>query len=316
MNRPSLPRALLAALLLFECALSVGADEGRARHQQTASRRPIRHSVQVGEHPLCLWEKRAASATRSILLLHGRTWSGLPDFDLQVPGERRSLMDALVERGYATYALDLRGYGGTPRDESGWLSPGRAAEDLAAALEWIAEHDGIESRPALLGWSLGSTVAQLCVQSYPGKVSDLILFGYWYDPEQPIEAGGDPAEPERRANTAASAAADFITEGIITQTAVEAYVEACLAADPIRVDWRHMHEFNALDAGKVNVPTLLLQGEFDPYVDTRAHAQVFSDLGHADRQWVVVPGGDHAALLEDTQPAFVWALTSFLERPR
>jgi len=36
-----------------------------------------------------------------VLLIHGRTWSGRPDFDLQVSGESRSFMDALVAQGYA-----------------------------------------------------------------------------------------------------------------------------------------------------------------------------------------------------------------------
>src|SRR5262245_3416532 len=104
---------------------------------------------------LTLWRKAPAHPRRAILLIHGRTWSGRPDFDLQVPGEQRSFMDALVAQGYAAYALDLRGYGGTPRDASGFLTPVRAAEDVAAALRAIGD------RPVLFGWSLGSMVAQL-----------------------------------------------------------------------------------------------------------------------------------------------------------
>ena len=83
-----------------------------------------------GGHSLALWEKRAPQPKRAIVLVHGRTWSSLPDFDLQVSGEHRSLMDALVAKGYAVYALDLRGYGATARDRTGWNSPDQAAEKL------------------------------------------------------------------------------------------------------------------------------------------------------------------------------------------
>src|SRR5712672_3450325 len=72
---------------------------------------------------LTMWRKAPAQPRRAVLLIHGRTWSGRPDFDLQVPGESRSFMDALVAQGYAAYALDLRGYGGTPRDATGFLTP-------------------------------------------------------------------------------------------------------------------------------------------------------------------------------------------------
>ena len=90
---------------------------------------PTRHTVSAAGHPVAVWEKSAAGADEAILLVHGRTWSALPDFDLQVEGEELSLMDGLVEAGYAVYAVDLRGYGETLRDESGWLTPGRAADD-------------------------------------------------------------------------------------------------------------------------------------------------------------------------------------------
>ena len=83
------------------------------------------HTVDSDGHAMAVWEKSPDQPRGVILLLHGRTWSGVPDFDLQVPGEDLSLMDGLVERGWSTFALDLRGYGRTSRDETGWTSPDR-----------------------------------------------------------------------------------------------------------------------------------------------------------------------------------------------
>ena len=62
-------------------------------HAQMA---PVRLSVSSDGHPLTLWARSAPNAKGVIVLLHGRTWSALPDFDLQVPGERLSVMQALV----------------------------------------------------------------------------------------------------------------------------------------------------------------------------------------------------------------------------
>ena len=276
---------------------------------------PIKHTVQSDGHPMALWEKRAAKPTRAIVLLHGRTWSSLPDFDLQVPGEHRSLMDALVAKGYAVYALDLRGYGGTPRDASGWVNPNRSAADLAAAVEWVTKNSGVTGKPALFGWSNGSTVAHLMAQQHPELISSLVLFGYWKDPDSLSVPGPDTIVPKRAATTAKAAASDFITP-TISARAIELYVKAALAADPVRSDWRRMEEYNALSPAKLTVPTLLITGEHDPLAPEASQRKFFDRLTVKDKQWVTIKQGDHAALLEDMQPEFVRVMTTFIERKR
>jgi hypothetical protein len=41
---------------------------------------------------------------------------------------------------------------------------------------------------------------------------------------------------------------------------------------------------------------------------------VFTRLGTLDRQWVVIPGGDHVAFLGDAAPGMIAAIRGFLER--
>ena len=121
----------------------------------------VRHTVTADGHPVAVWEKSPPQAKEAILLVHGRTWSTVPDFDLQVEGEELSLMDGLVEQGYAVYGIDLRGYGETPRDETEWFTPDRAVKDLAGTLEWIADQKDWNTKPHLFGWSMGSTHSHL-----------------------------------------------------------------------------------------------------------------------------------------------------------
>lgn len=278
----------------------------------------VRHDVEADDgHAIAVWEKSPSQPKGVIVLLHGRTWSGVPDFDLQVPGKPRSLMDALVGRGYATYAVDLRGYGGTPRDASGWVTPDRAEKDLSAVLQWITRRHEALGKPAVLGWSLGSLVAQLAAQRHPESMSALVLYGYPRDPDEPTKGATPTTErkPPAKANTAENAASDFISPKVIDQATVDAYVKASLAADPVRADWKDMHEFGSLDPARVHVPTLVLYGERDPYASVESQAKLFARLGNPDRAVVMIAGGDHAAHLEDTGPAFVHALVSFLERP-
>jgi alpha-beta hydrolase superfamily lysophospholipase len=284
-----------------------------------------RREVRVDGHPLSVWSKRPPTeVSGSILLVHGRTWSARPNFDLSVPGSATSvsLMDALVARGYAVYALDQRGYGGTPRDASGWLTPDRAMRDVSAVLDWVRarEETGNGSRtrrvparrPVLLGYSRGAQVAMLVAQRHPEQLAGVVLYGY---PAYAPPAAGfvDPPLPPRQRTTAEGAAEDFISPAVTPPGVKEAYVRTATQMDSIRVDWRLESQFSAIDPSQVHVPTLLLDGERDPYANASNHPAFFARLGTPDRWWVVLPGADHVAHLE-LRNAFVNALVAFMER--
>lgn len=302
-SRPARWSAAVSLLLLFVI-------QGTAAY---AAPKLQQLSVPADGHTLTLWGREVARPKAVIVLIHGRTWSALPDFDLQVPGEQRSVMQSLNARGYSAFALDMRGYGKTPRDSTGWLTPDRAARDVVQTLEWLAQTKKVQ-RPVLLGWSMGSLVSQLAAQRRPELISSLILFGYPRDPDNPAPAQALPDEPARAANTKEAAASDFISPEVVSQKVIDTYVAAALRADPVRVDWNRPEEYRELDPTRIVVPTLLLQGERDPLTPSDAQAKFFTRLSTADRQWIVLPGGDHAALIEDTHPAFIAAISSFIQR--
>lgn len=277
-----------------------------------ASRPAIRHPLTVDGATLALWEKRAGAPTATLLLIHGRTWSALPNFDLHVAGERRSVMDALVQQGIAAYALDLRGYGASARDATGWLTPERAADDVHAALEWINRaNPRLARRAALLGYSRGAQVALLTAQRHPEAMSALILFGF---PATIRQGPSSANEPPRAPNTAENAASDFITPGAAPPPVVAAYVAQALAANPVRVDWRNEPQF-VFVAEKITMPTLVLYGARDPFL-TADSATFFAALATPDRAFVVLPDSDHAAHVENSQRAWIHAIREFLRQPR
>ena len=295
---------LLSSLLLLTIASA-----------QPAVRQPLRHDVVVDGHRLAVWEKRPAQPRAAILLVHGRTWSSLPNFDLQVPGERRSMMDALVDVGLDVYAVDLRGYGGTPRDSTGWLTPDRAVADVRAVVDWIRVSAGAARRPLyLLGLSRGSLIAAYFAQQSPEKVAGLVLLGFGLDVDARIAASDSPSTAPRRRNTADAAAADFITADAVSRATVDAFVRAALRADPIYVDWRDEHQFNGFAASKLFVPTLLVHGELDPSAPVLLEGKLFTRLATSDKAWIVLPGADHAAHLEKSQMDLVRAIAWFIRR--
>ncbi len=293
-------RVTVTTLLLLAAA-----SDGWAQQQ------PAGHTVPSDGHPLRVWEKQGDEPRRAILLVHGRTWSSLPDFDLRTDSENLSFMDALAARDFDVYAVDLRGYGGTPRDSTGWNTPVKAARDVTRVLEWVRERNQ-ETPVFLFGWSLGSMVAHLVTQQHPELIDGVILYGYPVDPERrgSIESKSDT--PLRRENTADDARSDFITPGAISREAMDAYVDAALAADPVKVDWKDVSEFGRLSPSGVTVPLLLVHGESDPLVSWKVHSKLFTDITSVDRWWVVIAGGDHAVILEHARGKLVKAVADFV----
>lgn len=271
----------------------------------------LKHEVYADGHVIVVWEKSVENAKGVILLHHGRTWSSLPDFDLQVVGEDLSLMDGFNQQGFSVWAMDARGYGQTARDASGWNTPNRAAKDISIVLQWLS--DKTQDKIHLWGWSMGSMLSQLAAQQHPENIQSLTLFGY------PLALGFVMAHnvqnlaPPKAPTSAKAAASDFVVPGSISQNAIDEYVRHALQADPVRADWHYQHQYNALNAAKLSMPVLLLQGEFDPLAHTDMYADIFSKLPNANKQWVVLKGGDHAALLERTRGKLIHATTHFIE---
>lgn len=276
---------------------------------------PERHTVPSDGHPMAVWARRPAQPRAAVLLVHGRTWSSRPDFDLQVPGMQRSVMLSLATERVAAYAVDLRGYGETPRDASGWLTPRRSAVDVSNVLAWVGRQHPTLPRPALVGWSRGAAVAMLAAQAAPDRLSALVLFGFAFDPDLDFVDVTLPDKPAMIRNTAANAASDFISPPVTPDAVVKAFVAQALRADPVLADLRSDAEFNALDPARLRTPTLVLYGERDPGVLHEDAGKFFARLATPDRQLVVLPGADHAAQLEDTHAAWIAAVINFLARP-
>ena len=284
-----------------------------------AARPPVRHDVVVDGHHLAVWEKKPAQSRAVIVLLHGRTWSSLPNFDLQVQGERRSFMDALAEAGLDVFAVDLRGYGATERDDSGWVTPDRAIADVHAVLAWIRQRPAQARLPVyLFGLSRGAMVAAMVAQQRPEALAGVVLLGFGFDPDAQIPVsdppGGRGGRPAMARNVADAAAADFVTKDAFTPATVTAFVRAALKADPVRADWRDEHQFNAFRPAQMQAPVLLVHGDRDPEAPMAVEAKLFTRFGTPDKAWVVLPGADHAAHLEKSQVQLVRTIVWFIRR--
>ncbi|WP_349656806.1 alpha/beta fold hydrolase [Xanthomonas sp. 10-10] len=268
---------------------------------------------------LAVWSRAPAKPRGTVLLVHGRTWSSLPNFDLQVPGEAgdtRSVLAAFARAGLAAYAVDLRGYGGSARDPSGWNTPARAVRDVEQVLAWVARQHPDLPPPALIGYSNGARVALLVGQQQPQALSALVLYGFPDDVDAPPTDAPTPAQPLRARTTSAAAGEDFITANAAPTRVRAAYQAQAVAADPVRTDWRAMEQFAFQPERVTTLPVLLLRGVDDPIATQADNAHLFARLGSEDRSWVTLPRADHVAHVEDTHAAWVETVVGFLRRPR
>jgi alpha-beta hydrolase superfamily lysophospholipase len=291
-------------LLLF-CCLSTAAW---ADSQPKLERLTVESSGQ----PLAVWSRRSEHPRGVVVLVHGRTWSARTAFDFESHGASRSWLKALSAAHLATYAVDLRGYGETPRDATGWITPTTAAQDVEAVLSFVAHrHPGLPP-PVLLGWSRGSKISALVATRAQQPLTALILYAYTLDPNAPPANGPAMGKAPAAANTAAAAREDFISPQVASSVLIQDFVDKALAVDPTRVDVCCDSEFLQIRPEAIHVPTLLIQGARDPAIKRDVAAAFFAHLGAEDRRWVVVGRGDHAAHLEDTAAQVTSAVTDFI----
>jgi pimeloyl-ACP methyl ester carboxylesterase len=276
---------------------------------------PDRFTVTSDRHPMAVWARIPPNPRGAVLLVHGRTWSSRPDFDLQVPGLRRSVLMSLAAQGLAAYAVDMRGYGETPRDDTGWLTPNRAAADILNVLAWVTQRHPTLPKPALVGWSRGAAHAMLAAMQSPTKMSALVLFGFAFAPDAEFQDSVAPDKPLMLKNTAADAASDFVSPNVTPPAVVQAFVAQALRSDPVTADLKNDKEFNALKPENLIVPTLVLFGERDINVPPSDASAFFAAIDTPDKAMAMLPGADHAAQLEDTHDAWIAAVVNFVTRP-
>ena len=274
---------------------------------------PDRITVNAAGQQLTVWSRLPQQARVAVVLVHGRTWSARPAFDFESHANNLSLLRNLVAAGFATYAVDLPGYGASARDPTGWLSPTRAAEDVEAVLRVVAQRHANLPPPVLLGWSRGSKISALVATRANAPISALILYAYNLDPNAPPFYGPAAGEPPAVRNTVESARSDFVSPKVASPELVQDFVKAALSADPTQAPVCCDAEFRAIRPESIRVPTLLIHGARDPAFNSAVASAFFGQLAAAERRWVIVGNADHAAHLEETAPEVTAAMVDFIQ---
>jgi len=275
----------------------------------------VRDGLRIHLWQKCLpgQETAAAQAGKVALLIHGSTWSGRPDFDLQV--RDYSLMDFLARNGYDVWAIDIHGYGKSDKTDKDWSDTASAALDLGCALDYICGLRKI-SKVDVLGWSWGTMIAGLYVADHLDRIAKLILYGNVWKGRPGWKRIPAPQKPYRT-NTDAGARSDFIP-GQFEQDVVDAYAQVALKTDPQSPNGALVDSSTKLpmvSPERIAVPTLIIRPEKDFVSSPEEMLEFFGKLKTADKSYVCLPEGGHAIHLEKGHHRFQQVVLAFFDRP-
>jgi pimeloyl-ACP methyl ester carboxylesterase len=227
---------------------------------------------------------------------------------------------ALAAEGYRVICYDHRGIGASPRG-SGEISMSTLAADATSLLDAL----GI-GQVHVLGWSLGSCVAQELAITYPERVKSLILANTWHRTDgyqralftsfRHLWATGE-AEIAWTAQTAASFSPELLDSPAFGQVMSEISpalprIEAQKATvvEQWSADLAHDTEGRL---SSIACPTLVVTGEQDLVTPARQGRAVAEAIPGAQLESVRGPGSSHA-LAWERQDEFVRTVVGFLGR--
>ncbi len=259
------------------------------------------------------FEKSFTKTKKIVLLVHGATWTGRPDFDLQI--RDYSLMDFLAKNGYDVWAIDIHGYGRSEKTDKDWSDTSSAAGDIGAAVDYITKLRGVE-KMNILGWSWGTQTTGLYTMRHPEKVEKLILFAMAWKPPPGMKLPAPPTE-QYRVNDEKAARSDFIP-GQFEPDVVDLYVKEALKEVPkapngVRVDM--LTKLPLIDPAAIKVPTLIIRPEKDFLSSEAQTLEFFQKLGTTYKSYAFLPDGGHAILLEKNYRKFQNVVLGFLNQP-
>ena len=239
---------------------------------------------------------------KQILLVHGLTYSS-HEFDIDY--KDYSLVRRLAREGYAVWRLDIAGYGRSSEVKNGFLPDSDyAAEDINAAVEQIVKESG-DRKIDVLGWSWGTITAGRFAVNHPEHLDRLVLYA-------PILCGigeADVIEPFHH-NSWEHAADDFqrSTDGTIDYDITDPVVvelfcsgswhyDGDLSPNGGRRDVCVPKMQRLIDLSGITVPTLLICGDSDPYLNYELIDSALDELPEGS-SLEMITGASHVAYIE------------------
>ena len=293
---------IICALLLTGCDVNIkmSAPEARSSVEYSDELFPLeRNGIELYLDRVSI---KDADPEKNILLIHGVTYSS-HEFDIDY--QDYSLVRALAKKGYGVWRLDIAGFGQSGDVTDGFLPDSDyAAKDINAAVEKIVEVTG-QQKIDVLGWSWGTVTVSRFAANHSEHIGKIVLYA-------PILCGVGEYEVNEpfHHNTWEHAVDDFqkdenrnIDLTFIDPMVVQVFCSNCWHYDKEsspnggRRDICVDSSVPLIDLEKIAVPTLVICGDSDPYLN---HDLVKQSLSHLPEgsELEIIEGGSHVLYIE------------------
>jgi len=281
------------------------------------------HWTRKGDVRLFLWQKPSAAGAPkgTILFVHGSSMASQPTFDLQVPGRpHSSVMEWFAERGFDTWCMDNEGYGRSDKSRPINCDIPNGADDLAAASAYI------DKKLLVYGISSGALKAALFAQRHPERVARLALDAFvWTGEGSPTLADRRKRLPQFQSKNRRPIDRAFVRSifnrdhpGTADEVTVEAFATAILALDDSVPTGTYVDMCSRLplvDPARIQVPTLIMRGEYDGIASLEDLLQFYAALPNAQKQFSVMAGISHASFQQKNYMMVYHILHAFFTQP-
>jgi pimeloyl-ACP methyl ester carboxylesterase len=283
-----------------------------------------------GEIDLFLWHKPAAAGVPfqgTILFVHGSSMASQPTFDLTVPGRAdSSAMDWFRARGFDTWTLDNEGYGRSSKHRDINFDISNGADDLAAGSEYILKR-ARSKKLMVYGISSGALKAALFAERHPARVERLALDAFvWTGEGSPTLAKRREKMAEWTGNNRRKIDRAFVFSifnrdhpGTAEDRVVEAFAEAILTLDDSMPTGTYVDmcsRLPLLDPQKLDIPTIVMRGEWDGIASFDDLIEFYKRIPHADKQFAVMKGISHASFQQKNYYNVYHILQAFFTQPQ
>ncbi len=287
------------------------------------------HWAQKGDVKLYLWRKQLDDGVKNkpvFFLVHGSSFSGRGGYDLQVPGKPNySFMDEFARLGYDVWALDHENYGKSTRNTGVNSNIMTGVADIEAAMPVVEKVTG-QKTFKFMGQSSGAIRAGVFTMRNPQRVERLILDAFTWTGEGAVEImrRREQADSYRKNTNRKMELATFM--GIFTRddpTTFEPEVPKALAEYELALgntapsgSYLDMAvNMPMVDPAKVPCPVLITRAETDGNATDAELIEFFGKLPSKDKQFVMMRGIAHVAVLGINRHRVWHAMREFLTMP-